>query len=131
MHARLDLWSLPDSRLTDPLTDQVEKAFYGRCPPESRPNFLSQDGRSSSTAPTVELVEKELSQSPKRRQTEETKEDVETTAHVSSDEPPTGTDHEKSKGNGIQYDSSLVKALHSVFWVQFWTAGILKLVAGM
>lgn len=30
-----------------------------------------------------------------------------------------------------QYDSSLVKALHATFWIQIWSAGILKLLAGI
>ncbi|KAM5532133.1 hypothetical protein V8D89_014226 [Ganoderma adspersum] len=128
-----DFWSLPNTRLTNPLTQKVEKAFYGRCPPESRPSFLSQDGGSSSTAPTTESAEKEPSQSSSKedeaRQLEETKDDVETTVRVSSDEPPTVPGDEEDKGSDTQCDSSLVKALHSVFWVQFWTAGFLKLVA--
>ncbi|KAG7091281.1 hypothetical protein E1B28_010329 [Marasmius oreades] len=32
-----DLWELPPDRLTTALTDQVEAAFYARCPPEQRP----------------------------------------------------------------------------------------------
>ncbi|KAI1798261.1 multidrug resistance-associated ABC transporter [Ganoderma leucocontextum] len=116
-----DFWSLPDSRLTNPLTERVEKAFYSRCPPESRPTFLSQDGGKFSTARTTESLEKEVSRSPSK----ETK----TPVSVSSDEPPTGPGDGKGKGSEPKYDSSLLKALHNVFWIQFWLAGSLKFVS--
>ncbi|KAI1798260.1 multidrug resistance-associated ABC transporter [Ganoderma leucocontextum] len=123
-----DFWSLPDSRLTHPLTERVEKAFYSRCPPESRPSFLPEDGGKFSTARTTESEEqlsRSSSKATKGRQTEETKEDAETTAGVSSDKPG----KEKGKGNKPKYDSSLLKALHNVFWTQFWFAGFLKFVS--
>ncbi|TFK36264.1 cadmium ion transporter [Crucibulum laeve] len=35
-----DFWELPNSQLTNTVTDKVEANFYARCPPEKRPNFL-------------------------------------------------------------------------------------------
>ena len=35
-----DLWELPQSQLTSTLTDNIEKNFYSRCPPEKRPRFI-------------------------------------------------------------------------------------------
>lgn len=55
----------------------------------------------------------------------EEKEGAEATVGVSPDELPTGPGSENGK-----YDSSLLKALHTVFWAQFWLAGSLKFVAG-
>lgn len=133
--APLDFWSLPDSRLTHSLTERVEKAFYSRCPPDSRPSLVSEGAGKVSTAGTTDSAEKEASRSSskehKPRQTAETKEDAETTFRVSSDEPQTGLGNDKGEGNERQYDSSLLKALHTVFWVQFWIAGFLKFVSGM
>lgn len=131
----LDFWTLPDSRLTHALTERVEGAFYNRCPPESRPTFLSEDGGKSSAPRTRESVESKISRTSSKesqgRQTEAEKDGAETTAGLSSDGPRTRPD-DKSKGkeDGPKYDSSLPKALHSVLWVQFWFAGLLKLVSG-
>ena len=36
----------------------------------------------------------------------------------------------KGKDSKRKYDSSLLKALHSVFWLQFWLSGLLKLTSG-
>ena len=36
----IDLWELPQSELTSTLTDNTEKNFYSRCPPEKRPRFM-------------------------------------------------------------------------------------------
>ncbi|PIL27466.1 ATP-binding cassette transporter [Ganoderma sinense ZZ0214-1] len=128
----LDFWSLPDSRLTHPLTERVENAFYSRCPPESRPSFLSQDGGKSSTVRATESAEKQPSRYSSKeleaREIGDTKEDADTTVRDSSNEPSTGAGNEEGRANDPKYDSSLVKALHTVFWVQFWTAGALKFV---
>ncbi|KAM5532134.1 hypothetical protein V8D89_014227 [Ganoderma adspersum] len=130
-----DFWTLPDSRLTHSLTSRVEKAFYNRCPPESRPNFLSEDSGKFSTTRTKESAEAQISRTSSKesqgRQTEAEKESAETTAGLGSDGSRTRPGEEKSKrkGDGLKYDSSLPKALHSVFWVQFWLAGLLKLVS--
>ena len=37
----------------------------------------------------------------------------------------------KGKEGKRKYDSSLLKALHSVFWLQFWLSGLLKLTSGI
>lgn len=106
--------------MTSDLTRQVEEAFYVRCPPEERPTFLYEEeekpvtedgyltGQSSGAtmAPQVDGKEKGA--------TEATDQDANTLS-----------------GKHAKYDSSMVKALHKVFFVQFWSAGLLKLISGM
>ena len=65
--------------------------------------------------------------------TEKTKEGASAKVGVDSGEPPAGFGKRKKKGldNEPKHDSSLLKALHSVFWIQFWLAGLLKFVSGV
>ncbi|TBU42097.1 multidrug resistance-associated ABC transporter [Dichomitus squalens] len=128
-----DFWSLPEHRLTHPLTQRVEKAFYSRCPPESRPPFLFEDGEKLSSTRTREVPDDDVSRvsskDSKKPRKEETKEDVEAIAGSDSEKPHAETKPNTGKGKEPEYDSSLLKALHSVFWVQFWLSGLLKLVS--
>ena len=38
-----DLWELPQPQLTFSITDETEKNFYSRCPPEMRPRFMNRE----------------------------------------------------------------------------------------
>ncbi|KAI0701736.1 multidrug resistance-associated ABC transporter [Earliella scabrosa] len=111
---REDFWSLPSYRLTANLATRVEHAFYARCPPEERPTLGDEASgphgggdvtrQSSGTAADDPLTDPKTSQVP----------DAGNQAGVRSSKKP-------------KYDASLPKALHAVFWVQFWIAGCLKL----
>jgi ATP-binding cassette subfamily C (CFTR/MRP) protein 1 len=37
----VDHWELPQPQLTSAFTDETEKNFYSRCPPEMRPRFMN------------------------------------------------------------------------------------------
>lgn len=101
--------------MTSDLTRQVEEAFYVRCPPEERPTFhyeeeekpVTEDGyltgqsSGATMAPQVDGKEKGA------------------------------TEATDLSGKHAKYDSSMVKSLHKVFFVQFWSAGLLKLISGM
>lgn len=54
-----DLWNLPPDRLTTALTDQVEVAFYTRCPPEQRPLAFRDQPTDSESEKDVKEKEKE------------------------------------------------------------------------
>ncbi|KAI0746725.1 multidrug resistance-associated ABC transporter [Daedaleopsis nitida] len=114
-----DFWSMPDNRLTDSLTERVEYAFYKRCPPEERPAFLSQAEHPASGA-RPEEVTRHSNASTKSPQGDEKdpKADLK--------DCDRGADGPKKKS---KHDASLLKALHNVFWLEFWTAGFLKLLS--
>lgn len=110
----LDLWALPNSRLTSTITDDLESNFYSRCPPESRPRHLREhfpDSAEVSPSPT----EIELEDSPSKYNKEKGK------------KLPA-----ESEGNPStpKYDSSFPKALHKTFFNRIWAAGFLKLASG-
>ena len=116
--------------MTYPLTQRVEKAFYSRCPPESRPTFLFEDSEKLSSTRTHEPPD-DVSRVSSKQPEEKIEKDVEATAgggdtEKTQTEPQTKT----GKKNKPEYDSSLLKALHSVFWSQFWLSGLLKLISG-
>ena len=115
-----DFWALPENRLTNPLTQRVEKAFYSRCPPESRPTFLFEDSEKLSSTRTHEPPD-DVSRVSSKQPEKKVEEDVEATA-VGGDTEKTQTEPQTKTGkeNKPEYDSSLLKALHSVFWSQFW-----------
>ncbi|SJL01376.1 uncharacterized protein ARMOST_04697 [Armillaria ostoyae] len=96
-----DLWHLPQKYTTTSITDDVEINFYSRCPPEQRPFSLRHKFPSDI----------EHTWSPK-----ESLGDVENTA----------LDTEKVAVRTV-YDSSLTKALHRIFFIRFWSAGICRL----
>ena len=43
MMVSADFWELPEPQLTSTLTDNIEKNFYSRCPPEKRPRFMTRE----------------------------------------------------------------------------------------
>ncbi|ESK94758.1 abc transporter [Moniliophthora roreri MCA 2997] len=88
-----DLWSLPPDRLTDALTDKLEKEFNARS--------------SSLASKPSEDVEKA------ERRDENGPNSAESSAAPSDSEG----------------DSTLLKSLHSIFFVRWWTVGILHLFA--
>ncbi|RDX46560.1 multidrug resistance-associated ABC transporter [Lentinus brumalis] len=107
-----DFWSLPDSRLTGRMTERVEEEFYKQCSPEERPAILLDTGQASSVDNRSGDVTRHSSQSSQKDGPEEETAEAKGAAAATPKSEP-----------------SLLKALHGVFWRQFWTAGVLKLVA--
>lgn len=126
-----DLWELPKERHTDSLTEEIERNFYARCPPEQRPKELRpqdpEDTRHSVPQPkkhresgTDTLADDEIVDEKPRPSMEKT---VDGAVHLIKNDAST-----KSKP---KYDSSLAKALHKTFFWRWWISGALKLFAGM
>lgn len=108
---------MPPNQLTNDLTLKVEKAFYARCPPEERPAVLYEDVKHDSDSEDL------------TRQSSTTK-----VPHLDGKDKfaAEGTDQgvNTPSGKKPEYDSSLAKALYHVFFVQFWSAGLLKFISG-
>ncbi|KAF8962130.1 multidrug resistance-associated ABC transporter [Flammula alnicola] len=150
-----DFWKLPPERLTASITDDVEKNFYSRCPPEKRPghmkstsaattNNVAQEGPSDEDRPSLEkLAEEHVDLKPP----------LETLTAVSTQtavlpvveleaelpaETRTKTDtntrgwsciSRRGKKPKPQYDESLFLAIHRTFFTRIWNAGVLKLLS--
>ena len=130
-----DLWALPENQLTHPLAQRVEKAFYSRCPPESRPTFLFEDSEKLSAHAHDSLDDdvSSVSSMESGKSQEKMEEDVEAAAGGGACEIEKlqgQSQAKKGEESTPKYDSSLLKALHSVFWLQFWLSGLLKLTSG-
>ena len=128
MFATIDLWELPDSRLTATLSKKLEDNFYSRCPPEKRPE-VHRPPVSPSASPKEEAESKSITPSPT----------------VEGKEKPGGKETPQTKkwswlqlkpkifktdsAGNVKYDSSLLKALHRTFFIRWWTAGLIDLIA--
>lgn len=111
------MWELPKARLTDALSDDIEKNFYMRCEPEKRPHFL-RDKLQDATLPE-ELGEE--------------KGGSETGATSSKPEVHTRTWYGKKRvvqAKQPVYDGSLTQAIHTTFFARIWFAGMLNLFSG-
>lgn len=120
MRASPDLWELPEERLTHSLTGKLEHNFYNRCPPAKRPRFLRGSSQHPSSPPL----------SPKEEPT--TSKNTESQPPGTEDTKPAQTRKrfgKKSKAPKPEHDSSLLRALHTTFWLRWWGAGFLKLLA--
>ncbi|KAI0659143.1 multidrug resistance-associated ABC transporter [Cubamyces menziesii] len=120
-----DFWQLPEWRLTNNVTERVETAFYRRCPPEERPAFIDTDNEDAPAKRRrgSDSISRQTSNSTKQGQLDKTdteKGEPEDTHHFVPETPA---------GKQPKYDSSLVKALYNVFWLQWWTAGMFKLAS--
>ena len=126
----VDFWSLPDSRLTGYLTERVERSFYRRCPPEERPAFIqeNEDGDVSKLAidgVNVPLQSLRSTKTPKNAG--ESKSEEKASEKLNE---PRGEILPTEGGKSKKHDANLAIALHNVFWLQWWTAGIFKLISG-
>ncbi|RDX54457.1 multidrug resistance-associated ABC transporter [Lentinus brumalis] len=122
-----DFWSLPDYRLTGNMTERVEQSFYNQCLPEERPAFLFESGDAplkNTTTNTNGKVSRQSTQSPDTE--EKTVHDEQGTDKPGSDSKAS-PERSNAKAGKKHKDPSLLRALHKVFWLQFWTAGVLKL----
>lgn len=141
----LDLWQLPQDWLTDPLTDELEREFYRRCPPEKRPApwRVSQpdlQARPSSVVSTSSATVEDKKRAPKDKTDPHEKQAIHDQGDIDLEEAagptplPDGdtkrsTERKTSKKESQpKHDGSLIKALtHAYFWL-WWTAGILTLL---
>lgn len=113
---------MPQGQLTSTLTEAVEHNFYIRCPPEKRPEFR----RTETTVGKEREARSESPESPSPSVGDKGKQGDEKRRTWFEQKPKQfETD---SAGQKI-YDSSLAKALHRTFFLRWWTAGFLKLVA--
>jgi hypothetical protein len=129
----LDLWELPDHRLSSTLSTKLEQNFYSRCPPENRPR----NGPKSSPCPPSkdEGLRKctTPSNSPpvaenEKKQDGTTKVSQTTKSFLRDGMKASDLDDDDESKN--KYDSSLLRALHKTFFVPWWTAGILVFISG-
>ena len=129
-----DLWQLPADRLTTSLTDQLERKFYERCPPEKRPGAWRDDqqARQSPVFSPHEAVDIRRSSLDKQSRDEKLDADVEgaTTSEAAPNDVNNLPGKQKAyKDRQPAYDESLIKALNQCYFWLWWTAGILTLFA--
>jgi ATP-binding cassette, subfamily C (CFTR/MRP), member 1 len=130
----IDLWELPTDRQTASLSDEVERNFYARCPPEKRPiEFQNIDTQASSSSNrTSATIDEDVPDKSEKVATDPEKfppdlkdDDVKITKQKTSKSS-------KSKANSKpKHDASLLKALHTTFFWRWWIAGALKLISGV
>ena len=107
---KIDLWELPQPRLTNTITADVERNFYSRCPSNKRPAFihlLSSD---------VPLSDSELGK-------------TESISEGKGDKPG-DVEPSKTEETTKKYDESLFKALHHTFFKRIWVSGFLLVISG-
>ncbi|KAH6879600.1 cadmium ion transporter [Coprinopsis sp. MPI-PUGE-AT-0042] len=107
--AQDDLWGLPNHRLTQPLTDQLETLYYQRCKPSERPRHLRE--HLASTDP-VDLPSEGTS--PEVAETEKPDAEVK------------GVPVDKPEESNV---APLLQALHTMIFRPFWTSGAMTLCA--
>jgi ATP-binding cassette subfamily C (CFTR/MRP) protein 1 len=109
------------------VTAEVEKNFYVRCPPEKRPKSNSYQGSTTTSLPEQKAGAETTKDKEKQNGVWEPTPGIRDSKRSWFPQWPrkigTGSD-------GQKYDSSLVKALHKTFFVRWWIAGLLKLIAG-
>ncbi|RPD56133.1 multidrug resistance-associated ABC transporter [Lentinus tigrinus ALCF2SS1-7] len=121
-----DFWSLPDNRLTGHMTERVEQEFYSECPPEERPTFPFNPGHASPKDDPGGNVTRNTSRSSQKKPADEKTAEAEGTQ---TDLEKNAAQPQGTAATIPKSEPSILKALHAVFWRQFWTAGVLKLFA--
>lgn len=138
----IDFWELPKPQLTGSITDQVERHFYARCPPDKRPRHLSHqftdehqytpnddidvekghddldlkqtDSHASATAAPTPVESEEAVEKPSQQKSHHTKHGL----------------FGRGKKSKPTYDQSLFKAIVRTFNYRICLAGVLKLSSG-
>lgn len=135
-----DLWQLPPDWLTDPLTDELEREFYRRCPPDKRPGAWRTSPPDLQARPSSVISFSSATAENEKRALERKNEpgdkhaikakggiDVEEAALPDSDiKRP--SERKTSKESQPKQDESLIKALNQVYFWLWWTAGLLTLL---
>ncbi|KAF7792646.1 hypothetical protein EIP86_003743 [Pleurotus ostreatoroseus] len=106
------LWELSRQRQTDTLSQEVERNFYERCPPELRPVTLR-------PASNTEDFDEKVSST-----------DLDKDAQPNEHNAAAQHSHDEKHAPKKKYDASLTKALHKTFFWRIWIAGVLKLMSG-
>lgn len=109
------------------MTDLMEINFYGRCSPEQRPVTLRgkfPDAKEDEDSVKVDTVEDKLGAD------EKSAEGSSTPPIVDGQVPRNYSSKPKKGSKKPIYDASLVKALHTTFFIRWWTSGLLKLFSG-
>ncbi|PPQ81812.1 hypothetical protein CVT25_013648 [Psilocybe cyanescens] len=138
-----DFWELPKARLTSTITDDVERNFYARCPPEKRPRHIQNpvsekgniDGEKSveehgGLKPPAEILTAVSTQTtvpPEAELEKELAAKSSLNAHTRSLVKPWTWFRRGEKKAKPEFDESLFKAIHRTFFVRIWVGGILKL----
>ncbi|KAF5360312.1 hypothetical protein D9758_009126 [Tetrapyrgos nigripes] len=115
------LWPLTPDRETKALSDNMERAFYERCPPEKRPRHLRNDTETPVSVPEDDGTTDDAG----------SKMDA-SDGKTPKEKPAVGSKPtSKSPDSAAQspYDESLPKAIHQQFLVTWWTAGMLDFAA--
>ncbi|KAF7982734.1 hypothetical protein HWV62_26606 [Athelia sp. TMB] len=116
-----DLWELPPDQLTASLSTEVERNFYARCPPEKRPaQYHTQTTAADSSSSSDTHVDDEKAAEGAHAESSTQKK------RSRFDRKP--KTFEKDEDGKTKYDSSLMKAVHRTFFVQWWTAGLLLFI---
>lgn len=132
--------------LTESLSGELERTFYARCPNEKRPKAYRDgpDGESNpnTRVPTPQpVMESSRSHTINEDQSEEKfgseSPDLEKAEHVDDEKLNKGPQNsnkgpqsEKKGQKQSKQDSSLLRALHVVFFWDWWISGGLKLASG-
>lgn len=140
----LDLWQLPADRLTDPLTDELDREFYRRCPPEKRPRSwrkhqVDPQGRTSSVVSASSATVEDEKRAPHGdinaddKQPVHDKDGIDLEAAAGSaplhDDSKRATKQKAPKKESQpKYDESLIKALNQCYFWLWWASGILTLL---
>ena len=153
----IDLYTLPPHRLTNALADAVSANFYARVPPNLRPSYLRDsfpDLDAENESSPADENEKDTTDKPhkvdeiaKKEDTLRTNETNEASIPAAST-PATATistvttsenemNNEKNEGDKPRKKKSkypsrpLLATLHTTFFWRWWSAGIMKLFAGV
>ncbi|KAF9472565.1 multidrug resistance-associated ABC transporter [Pholiota conissans] len=135
-----DFWELPKERLTETISNEVEKNFYKRCPPEKRPRHMRPADDTppkdrASTTPDERIVDEpvELRPPAETLTAVSTQTAVPHEAELEPELPGTAARAGRwscfGRKSKPQYDESLFKAIHRTFFTQIWVAGTLKLLS--
>jgi ATP-binding cassette, subfamily C (CFTR/MRP), member 1 len=106
----------------------VEENFYARCPPEKRPDFRRLQSPPSAFPKEEETGPESIMPSTSIDKEKQVGEKNTSQTKWSRFQKKPKIFRTDSAGN-IKYDSSLLKALHRTFFIRWWTAGILSLIA--
>lgn len=127
------MWELPTQLQTTSLSNEIERNFYSRCPPESRPvafRSITSESASATSRPSTAIEDDEDEKLDKAGGDPE-KSGPTLTASDSEAAAQKSKSHKHKSKTGPKYDASLVRALHKTFFWRFWFAGVLKLASGM
>ncbi|KAI0087237.1 multidrug resistance-associated ABC transporter [Irpex rosettiformis] len=136
------LWQLPTPLLTKSVSNELEHNFYSRCPPEKRSHaFHDVNDEQSNSGTRAPTPDEGTAIHPRSSTLDEKKGDVDGDDKLSSEpdiekvpQKPTSATNSKSrrnkkKGNEPKQDSSLLMAIHTTFFWQWWISGLLKLAS--